>query len=277
MAERKALVNPEDERFSIKKQLSLLGVNRSSYYYRYRAAGPSELEIAIKHQIDRIFTKWPCFGYRRLTAVLKGRGYPVNRKRIQRYMREMGITAIHPGPNLSKRNRQHQVFPYLLKKVPISQPDQVWGIDITYIPMKHGWMYLLVILDWYSRLVVGWELSNSLDSAFVIRGMQKALVGRKPNIINSDQGSQFTSQAYVDLMQSHDVRISMDGKGRASDNARTERFFRSLKYEKLYINEYASVREVRQAITEYIEDYNRERPHQALDYQVPVTVYQGAA
>lgn len=265
------MVDWEYKSISIKRQAELLAVNRTSLYYK--PVGIAEEEVALMHAIDRIYTKWPTFGYRRITAKLREKGIVANRKRVQRLMRKMGIIAIFPGPNLSKRNKLHHTYPYLLRNIEIIKPNQVWGVDITYIPMKNGFMYMFAVVDWYSRCIVAWELSNTLDTAFITRCLMKAFSKAKPEIINSDQGCQFTSNKYIELLKANEIRISMDGRGRATDNARTERFFRSLKYEKLYIMEYQGVEEVREAIAEYVEEYNYERPHQSLGYKYPADVY----
>lgn len=192
---------------------------------------------------------------------------------MQRHMREMGISAIYPGPNLSKRQVQEQVYPYLLRNIIINRPNEVWGIDITYIKLHSGWMYLVAILDWYSRYVVSWELEQSLEIEFVLRAVSKALEKTCPVIFNSDQGSHFTSPLYIKLLKEAEVKISMDGKGRALDNVFTERFWRSVKYEEVYLNDYLSPKEARAGLTRYLHFYNFERPHQSLDYLTPAEVY----
>jgi putative transposase len=265
------MIDWNNKEISIKRQAELLKVRRTSLYYK--PVGISDEELALMHAIDRIYTKRPAFGYRRITAMLHGEGYQVNRKRVRRLMRKMGISAIYPGPNLSRRNKQHHTYPYLLRNLEIERPNQVWGVDVTYIPMKNGWMYLFAVIDWYSRCIVAWELSNTFDTAFIIRCLMRAFSKAKPEIINSDQGCQFTSEKYIDLLKANRIRISMDGRGRATDNAGTERFFRSLKYEKLYIMEYYTVDEVKSAIALFVAEYNNERPHQAIGYKHPADVY----
>ncbi|WP_422120685.1 IS3 family transposase [Koleobacter methoxysyntrophicus] len=272
-SERKAMVEKDSKEITVKRQCELLDINRTSIYYTPVPISPEEIEI--KHKIDEIYTRWPTYGYRRITAMLKRYGYEINRKRVRRYMREMGIYGICPGPNLSKRNKQHHTYPYLLRNLPIERPNQVFGIDITYIRMKHGWMYLVALIDWHSRYIVSWELSQTLEKSFVLTAVRKGLITGKPEIINSDQGSHFTCNDYIDLLKENNIKISMDGKGRATDNAITERFFRSLKYEKIYRMEYETPRQVRQGITEYIDEYNYERPHQSLGYKTPAEVYFG--
>lgn len=236
--ERSAMVEWNNKSITIKRQAQLLSINRTSLYYT--PVDKSEEEILIMHMIDRIYTRWPYFGYRRITVKLREMGYIINRKRVQRLMRKMGIEGIHPGPNLSKRNKEHHTYPYLLRNLEITHPNQVWSIDVTYVPMKSGWMYLFAVMDWYSRCIVAWELSNTFDSVFIIRCLMKAFSKTKPEIINSDQGSVFTSNKYIELLKSNNIRISMDGRGRATDNIVIERFFRSLKYEMLYQIEYST-------------------------------------
>lgn len=207
--------------------------------------------------------------------MLHREGENIHRNTVQKYMREMGLAAIYPGPNLSKRNQQHHVYPYLLRNLTVTQPNHVWGIDITYIRMPKGWMYLVAILDWYSRYVVSWELDQTLELPFVIEAVEQALKQALPTIINSDQGSHFTSDRYLELFQDRGVQISMDGRGRALDNIFTERLWRSVKYEEVYLHDYRSPREVRQRISHYLRFYNEQRPHQSLDYQTPAEVYHG--
>lgn len=248
----------------------MLGVNRTNLYYH--PVGPSPAEIAAKHRIDEIYTAHPYYGSRRITAVLS-KEIPISRPTVQHYMREMGIQGISPGPNLSKPGAEHQVFPYLLRSVSIERPNQVWGVDITYIRLQAGWMYLVAILDWFSRYVVSWELDQTLELPFVLQAVDCALAQAKPDIWNSDQGSHFTSPRYVEKLLAAQVQISMDGKGRAIDNIFTERLWRSVKYEEVYLKDYASPREARQDLGHYLTFYNQERPHQSLDYRTPAEVY----
>jgi putative transposase len=272
-AERLALLDWQDPDLPIKTQARLLQLNRTHLYYQPAPVSPAEL--ALKHRIDELYTVYPYCGSRRITALLQREGRQVNRKAVQRHMREMGIQGIAPGPNLSRRNREHRVFPYLLRGLAITAPNQVWGVDITYIRLVKGWQYLVAVMDWYSRYVVGWELDPSLEVSFVLRALRGALGKGSPAIINSDQGSQFTCPAYVTLMQAAGAAISMDGKGSYSDNIFTERLWRSLKYEDVYLHEYRSPREARRGIGAYLRTYNEERPHQALDYRTPAELYFG--
>jgi putative transposase len=249
----------------------MLGINRSSLYYK--PVQPSSEEVGIKHRIDEIYTKHPFYGSRRIAVELAKVGLIVNRKAVQRHMREMGIIAIYPGPNLSKRALQHKIFPYLLRNVAAARSNHIWGIDITYIRMPMGWLYLVAVIDWFSRYIVSWELDDTLEMSFVLAAVDRALKNGKPDIWNSDQGSHFTSDAYIQRLQDNKISISMDGKGRAIDNIFTERFWRSLKYEEVYLHAYTSPREARSGIGRYIDFYNLERPHQSLDYQAPASLY----
>lgn len=272
-AERLDLLDLNREEFSISTQASLLGLNRSGIYYR--AVPPSPEEIATKHRIDKIYTAYPFYGSRRIAVTLKNEGFPINRKAVQRHMREMGLTAIYPGPNLSKRDLQHRIFPYLLRDVKAQRPDHVWGIDITYIKLQKSWMYLVAVIDWYSRFIISWELDQTLEMPFVLETVERAFSRSCPIIFNSDQGSHFTSSKYIELLKNRNVLISMDGKGRAIDNIFTERFWRSLKYEEVYLKDYPTPREARRGIGGYIVFYNNERPHQSLKYKTPAGIYHG--
>lgn len=255
----------------LSRQAELLSISRSSLYYR--PVEPSQREITLKNRIDEIYTQYPFYGYRRIHQQLLRDGFALNHKTVQLYMREMGLQAIYPGPNLSKRDLQHRVFPYLLKGLAITRPYQVFGTDITYIRLKGGWLYLVAIIDWYSRYVVSWELSDTLEEEFVLKAVRLALAKGRPEILNSDQGSHFTSPQYTKMVLDAGVKVSMDGRGRALDNVFTERLWRSLKYESVYINEFESPKEARRLIAEYFEFYNNVRLHQALDYRTPAQVH----
>lgn len=269
--ERVALIERGAPELPLSVQAELLGLSRSSLYYR--PVGPSPEEVGVKHRIDAIYTEHPFYGSRRITAQLRREEVVINRKTVQRYMREMGIVGIHPGPNLSKRIREHQVYPYLLRDITAAYPDHIWGIDITYIRLVGGWMYLVAILDWFSRYVVAWELDQTLEMSFVLAAVDRALEMATPDIWNSDQGSHFTSPQYIERLLARDIQVSMDGKNRALDNVFTERLWRSVKYEEVYIRDYASPREAHQGLRGYLEFYNQERPHQALGYRTPAEVY----
>ena len=229
----------------------------------------SEEEIRLRHRIDEIYTQHSFYGSRKMAVTLQKEGVLVGRKRVQTAMREMGIEGIHPGPNLSKRDLQHRIYPYLLRSVVPRSPHHVWGIDVTYIRLCHGWMYLVATIDWFSRYVVSWEIDHTLEMPFVLDCVDRALDIATPTIWNSDQGSHFTSPSYLERLKSRNVQISMDGKGRALDNIFTERLWRSLKYEEVYLHEYDSPREARERIRDWFTFYNRERPHQSLGYKTP--------
>ena len=252
-------------------QAELLGLSRASLYYR--PVPPSPAEIALKHRIDEIYTAYPFYGSRRITVELRREQRVINRKAVQRHMREMGLAGICPGPNLSKRALQHQVYPYLLGSVRAAWPNHVWGIDITYVRLRAGWMYLVAILDWFARYVVAWELDQTLEIGFVLVAVDRALAQGVPVIWNSDQGSHFTSPQYIERLRAREVQISMDGKGRALDNIFTERLWRTVKYENVYLADYASPKAAREGLARYLAFYNGERPHQALGYRTPAEVY----
>ena len=273
--ERKALLERENKLLSIKRQAALLDINRTSVYRKAAVAVADEHELAVMNRIDELHTAEPTWGYRTITSVFHRDGISINHKRIRRLMRTMGIYAIYPKPNLSKRYHAEYVRPYLLRNLEITRPDQVWGIDITYIRMKKGFMYLFVIIDWYSRCIVDYELSSTLEKTFVLNCLKRALAVSKPEIINSDQGGHFTNPSYINLLTEAGVKISMDGKGQCLDNARTERFFRTLKYDRIYINEYETPRELRAMLKEYIRTYNHYRPHSALGGASPAQYYFG--
>jgi putative transposase len=255
---------------SLKWQAELLSLSRASLYYV--PVPPSPEELYIKRRIDEIYTARPFYGSRKILVELR-KELRINRKTVQRHMREMGLTAIVPGPSLSQPTPEHRVFPYLLRGLKLTGPNQVWGIDITYIRLRAGWLYLVAVLDWYSRYVLSWELDQTLEIPFVLSAVQRALTMATPTICNSDQGSHFTSPHYLDLLQAAQVQISMDGRGRALDNIFTERLWRTVKYEEVYLHEYDSPREARQSLVRYFQFYNQERPHQALAYRTPAQVY----
>ncbi len=252
-------------------QSELLGLSRASLYYK--AASPSAAEVAVKHRIDELYTQYPFYGSRRIAVGLRREGHVINRKAVQLKMREMGIAGIAPQPNLSRRNHLHAVYPYLLRGVEITAPNHVWGIDITYIRLVAGWTYLVAVIDWYSRFVLSWELDQTLELPFVLTAVEGALARASPVIWNSDQGSHFTSEPYLARLKLAQVRISMDGKGRALDNIFTERLWRTIKYEEVYLHEYASPKQARMGLTRYLDFYNGERPHQSLAYRTPAEVY----
>jgi putative transposase len=249
----------------------LLGLARSSWYYQPRP--PSATTQELLDRLDAQYTRTPFYGTRRMTAWLRREGYPVNRKRVRRLLQLLGLETIYPKPHPSTPAPGHRLYPYLLRGVPITHTDQVWSSDITYIRLQQGWVYLVAILDWYSRYVLAWELSNSLDSAFCLTALERALTQARPTIFNTDQGSQFTSQAFTGPLRDADVRISMDGRGRALDNVFVERLWRSVKYEEVYLKSYQSVPAAIASLAVYFRFYNEERLHQALGYRTPATVY----
>ena len=249
----------------------LLDINRTSVYFDGTPISTEELEC--KAIIDHLHTDNPSWGARQMSSQLKLRGYNIGRRKAGRYMREMDITPIYPKMNLSKRMKQAKVCPYLLRNAVIDKPNQAWSIDITYIPMKHGFLYLTAIIDWYSRCIVGWEIDDTLDTTMVINACKKAFKVAKPLIINSDQGSQFTSEKYIDFIRNNGIRQSMDGKSRWADNIMIERWFRTFKYEEAYLTEWKNIKEARQAIAAYIHKYNFDRCHSAIGNVPPASVY----
>jgi putative transposase len=257
------------------RQAQLLSLSRGSLYYKPRPTG--EREVKIKHRLDELYTEHPFLGSRKIVAILAGEGTPIGRHTIRGYRAEMGLEALYPKPKLSlPGGAEHTVYPYLLRGLVIERPNQVWGVDITYIRLTGGWMYLVAFLDWYSRFVVAWELSESLELPFVLSCAEAALSVAVPEIVNSDQGSHFTSERFTARLLGAGVRISMDGRGRCMDNIFTERLWRSVKYEEVYLSEYASPRDARRGLSRYLSFYNEGRPHQALGYRTPVQVW-GAA
>jgi putative transposase len=270
--DRKALLDPEHSALSIRRQCAMLGIARSGLYRPPPAANDDDLELM--RRIDALFTQWPFLGSRRMTTLLRGEGHTINRKRIRRLMRQMGIAALAPKPRTTKPAPGHKIFPYLLREIAIDRPNQVWCADITYIPIGRGFVYLVAIMDWYSRTVLAWQLSNTMDASFCVTALEQALARfGKPEIFNTDQGSQFTSSDFTGLLAAAGVRISMDGRGRWMDNIFIERLWRSLKYEEVYLKGYADAAEARSAIAKWINFYNFGRPHQALRDQAPMTVW----
>ena len=253
------------------KDVALLDINRTSVYYKGTPISQEELDC--KSIIDRLHTDNPAWGARQLSAQLKKRGHQVGRRKTCRYMNEMGIDPIYPKMNLSKRMQQAKVCPYLLRNAVIDRPNQAWSIDITYIPIKRGFLYLTAVIDWYSRCIVGWEVDDTLDTRMVITALKKAFIVAKPVILNSDQGCQFTSNEYMNFLKENQIRQSMDGKSRWADNIMIERWFRSFKYEEAYLTQYNNIREARKAIGKYVHTYNFERCHSALNNQTPASCY----
>jgi putative transposase len=271
---KRALVEAGHPQLSVRRQCQLLGLARASLYYQ--PASASAEDLALMRLIDQQYTACPFYGSRRLTAWLRQRGHEVNRKRVQRLMGLMGLEAIYPKPKLSAADRQHKVYPYLLRGVAIERPDQVWSADITYVPLESGFMYLAATIDWYSRYVICWRLSNTLDGSFCLDMLEEALSRGKPEVFNTDQGVQFTASAWTGRLESAGVAVSMDGKGRCLDNVFVERLWRSVKYEDIYLKRYEAVPQLARGLRGYFAFYNDERLHQSLDYQTPAQVYRRA-
>ena len=265
------MIDPGDKIIPVWRQCELLGLPRSSYYYDSQRDDSYNLHLM--NLIDEQFTTTPFYGVKRMTAWLQRQGEAVNHKRIRRLMRLMGLEAVYPKPRLSFPHQAHSSYPYLLRNLVIDHPDQVWCADITYIRMLHGFVYLVAVMDWYSRSVLSWELSTTLDTQFCISALEKALEVSQPEIFNTDQGSQFTSREFTGLLEKEDIRISMDGRGRVFDNIFVERLWRSVKYEEVYLHTYQTVSEARHGIVRYFLFYNRERLHESLGYQTPYEVY----
>ena len=274
---RKNLVDFSEAQINHSRQADLLSINRTSIYRNPpKEKVISELDLFIMNRIDELHTAHPTWGYRMITKVIRRDDkICINRKKIRRMMRDMGVYTIYPKPNLSKRYHAQYVRPYLLRNLRIERANQVWGIDITYIRMEKGFMYLFIIIDWFSRKIIDFELSSTLEKSFVIECLKRALENRKPEIINSDQGSHFTNADYLNLLEESSVQISMDGKGQALDNVRTERFFRTLKYDLIYINEFNSPRSLRLGLKNYINEYNTYRPHSSIGGLCPDQAYYG--
>jgi putative transposase len=253
------------------RQCKLLGISRSGLYYQ--PAGISQEDLTLMKLIDRQYLATPFYGARRIAAWLKNHGYRVNRKHVRRLMQVMGLKAIYRRPRTSTPAPGHKIYPYLLSGIEITRPNQVWAADITYIPMARGFLYLVAIIDWYSRYVLSWRLSNTLDAGFCVEALEEALRKGRPEIFNTDQGAQFTSESFIGLLERYGIRISMDGKGRYSDNLFIERLWRTVKYEEVYLKAYQDGRDARIGISDYFRFYNTERHHQALGYRTPTEVF----
>jgi putative transposase len=271
---RRSLVEAGHPELSVRRQCQLLGLSRSTLYYEPVPEAPEDLRLMAL--IDQEYTRHPFYGSRRMAAWLTGQGEAVNRKRVQRLMRLMGLEAIYPRPKLSTPDRQHKVYPYLLRGVNIERPDQVWSTDITYVGLPTGFMYLAAVIDWFSRYVIAWRLSNTLDGEFCLEMLQEALARGKPEVFNTDQGVQFTARAWTSRLESAGVAVSMDGKGRWADNVWVERLWRTVKQEELYLKRYETVPLLQAGLKEYFPFYNEGRPHQALDYRTPAQVYRAS-
>lgn len=255
------------------RQCELLGLSRPGLYYR--PAGESGRNLELMRLLDEQYTRTPFYGYPKMTVHLRQAGYPVNEKRVYRLLRRMGLQALRPRPRTSVAAKDHRVYPYLLRGLAIARPNHVWCADITYVPMLLGFMYLVAVMDWFSRYVITWQLSNTLDGAFCLEARRRALALGRPDIFNTDQGAQFTAHDFTDCLEEARVQVSMDGRGRVMDNIFIERLWRTVKYEDIYLQEYASVPELEAGLESYFSFYNTARPHQALAYRVPAEVHFG--
>lgn len=272
---KRALIEPGYSSIPIARQCELLGLSRSSFYYEEVETRESDLKMM--RLIDEKYMQYPFLGSRRMTEMIgRDLGIPLNRKRMQRLMRTMGIEAIYPRPNLSMPDASHKVFPYLLRNLVVDRPNFVWSTDITYIPLEGGYAYLVAVIDWFSRLVLSWRLSNTMTVDFCIDAVERALMKGKPVIFNTDQGSQFTAHEFTTLLLSKEIKVSMDGRGRALDNVFIERLWRSVKYEDIYVKGYRGLMEAEQGLEEYFEFYNTKRPHQSLSYSTPEEMHYAA-
>lgn len=276
LEKKRQMISHDNQEVSISSQCCLLGLSRSSFYYTpQKDEKRLAFDYELMKQIDQLFLKYPFYGSRRITASLKSDGLAVNRKRIQRLMRHMCIHAIYPRKRPITEIHEHKIFPYLLRNVAIEHVNHVWSTDITYIPMRRGFLYLVAVIDWYSRYVLSWELSLTLERHFCISALEKSLLIGHPEIFNTDQGSQFTSKDFIGILKDKEIQISMDGRGRAFDNIFVERLWRSVKQEEVYLNDYDNVRDAEYALSRYFEFYNHERYHQGLGYKRPAEVYFG--
>lgn len=264
-------IEPGYSELSIRRQCSVLGINRSSLYYR--PVGIDEYTLLLMHELDRQYTETPFYGVLKMTEHLRLLGHQVNPKRVRRLLRQMGLEAVYPKPRLSQANPEHKIYPYLLRNVSIDRCNQVWSTDITYIRLRHGFVYLMAIIDWYSRYVINWALSTTLEADFCIVALNEALEASHCEIFNTDQGSQFTTHRFTGPLLDKGIQVSMDGRGRALDNIFVERLWRSVKYEKVYLNDFGTVKEAHLGLKEYFAFYNHRRLHQSLDYQTPTEVY----
>lgn len=265
------MLEPDHPALSLVRQCELLGLARSSAYYQ--PVGVSEADLRLMRLLDEQYTRTPFYGIRRMTAWLHGQGEAVNHKRVARLLRTMGLEAVYPKPRLSQRAPGHRIYPYLLRDVTVERADQVWSTDITYIRLVRGFVYLTAVLDWHSRYVLAWAVSVTLDASFCLEALEEALALGRPEVFNTDQGSQFTSVAFTGRLEQAGVQVSMDGRGRALDNVFVERLWRSVKYEDVYLNEYETVPAVVTGLGNYFRFYNEERLHQALGYRTPAAVY----
>jgi putative transposase len=269
--QRRGLIEEDQPRLSVRRQCQLLGLSRATLYYE--PAPESAANLALMRLIDQQYTDCPFYGSRKMTVWLQGLGHLVNRKRVQRLMGLMGLEAIYPKPRLSVAGPGHRIYPYLLRGVSITRPDQVWSSDITYVPLPTGFMYLAAVIDWYSRYVIAWRLSNTLEGSFCLEMLNEALRRGQPEVFNTDQGAQFTAAAFTGRLLSAGVAVSMDGRGRCLDNVFVERLWRSVKYEDIYLKGYETVPQLESGLLRYFPFYNDERVHQSLEYRTPGEVY----
>jgi len=265
------LVDVHNREISVMRQCELLGISRSTYYYRPRPI--SELNLELMRLIDEQYTKTPFYGVPRMTAWLRRQGYEINHKRVERLMKLMGLEAVYPKRRLTVASKEHKIYPYLLRGVEIKEPDQVWSADITYIRMLRGFLYLVAVMDWYSRYVLAWEVSISMEKEFCLEALDKALKISCPETFNTDQGSQFTSREFTGRLENDGIAISMDGRGRVFDNIFIERLWRTVKYEEVYLHDYGNVGEAKEGLSRYFEFYNNERIHSSLGDLTPQEVY----
>jgi len=273
LPERRSKIVPNWNKMSVRWQCRALKLCRGSWYYKAKPMDERNLEVM--DLIDRQYLDTPFYGRPKMTAYLRRLGHLINPKRVGRLMRLMGLRGIMPRLNSSKPNPKHPIYPYLLRDLEVTKANQVWAADITYVRLKRGFMYLVAVIDIYSRKILSWQLSNTLDTEFCVESLKDALKEAKPEIFNTDQGSQFTSYAFTDVLKEHAIKISMDGKGRALDNVFMERFWRSLKYESLYLRQFETVSDMRRTIKQYVAFYNTQRVHQSLNYKTPEEVYSG--
>lgn len=271
LSQKKELIDQIPDTLSIRHQCQLLELSRSSLYYEQIVVSKETLNIM--HGIDEIYTEHPFYGSRKITLALKQKGWLICRERVQKLMRQMGIEAIYPKPRLSIKDKQHTIYPYLLANYRIERPNQVWSSDITYIRLQQGFLYLVAVIDWYSRYVLSWRLSNALEASFCIEALEESLEKGSPDIFNTDQGSQFTCKDFTGVLLHNKIKISMDGKGRALDNIFVERLWRTVKYEDIYLKGYNTVLELKNGLNKYFTFYNNERYHQSLKYKTPKEVH----
>ena len=269
------MIEPAHPQISIARQCDLLGLPRSTYYYQ--GTGEKAENLELMRRLDEQYTQTPYYGTRRMTAWLRSQGYAVNRKRVTRLLQTMGLETIYPKPHTSQAHPTHRVYPYLLRGVPITRVNQVWSTDITYIRLHGGFVYLVAVMDWFSRYVLSWAVSITMDVGFCLEALEQALGVATPGVFNSDQGAQFTSLEFTGRLAAAGIQISMDGRGRALDNVFVERLWRTVKYEEVYLKDYATPREATQQLGRFFVRYNEQRQHQSLGYQTPAVVYFGRA